>query len=829
MPATRCSCCVSVIVLMLYPYMVTAQLGANMHTQDYVPVLDCDRDGYKQCGVIDKAAVSFIPIIAGNNMCCGEGFENNAFLECNKCPQGKYKGGSNLYDKCSECPTGTMQTRTGCRSCDFCTNRCISSLQGLSTDTSLDITKNEFELKTCRQPHDECLPQRHTSPCLSNRLTVAVMPEGWTTLQGSDTTCSTDEVHKCIVLRADSHTEYQTLPETCLEPTSQACVHNAESYSWLPCSLATSDNCEPVATVLNAFHTADQNAADSPASAIWHAIPYRSDFSLVMRVPDEFELTVTLFTDAYCTDEIPGSVKTSSSSERKLVWPTSGNEFFRIAIAAESTHRCSCDPGVGAGEWPLQSDGVAVTSVTCGATCAKGQILKHIENLCDFDFKWCEWCDRHHQQDDTKEKCVRCPNEQPHRDVTAEECRACYDYEYFKWPAYTPLPGQGCTELMNMTVDTFGNITHTVDEYRSGPFEKSPPPPGTHRKNMSSAEACDETSKTVCNETGTYLHGCIGRIPGNGQFYVQTTSVQGIDIVHFETAFAAPQAQYTNVDVWRQGLCRPCTQCMNDQYLDGCVVTDSDHNILPGVGWEPHPENQGTCKPCGNTQDLMADMYFWHPQPGNCSGWPEEMSTMPFQQGQCAAVILSRNQDRVFLSGGCHRETLRWWSDERVTSSDTGDVRSVPGTRTCSVGSSGADCAIPDKIGIKSPSTTLTWSAYAQDHIRHLSSTEFDEFSSGGGTARVAYCPPGWRVDLECATSLGTAQTLQWNAECCRECRECRSEQREKRGQHWMPCDGSTTADTQSFCQASCDVGYYEKEKSDATGNYSSCTPCELC
>ena len=79
-------------------------------------------------------------------------------------------------------------------------------------------------------------------------------------------------------------------------------------------------------------------------------------------------------------------------------------------------------------------------------------------------------------------------------------------------------------------------------------------------------------------------------------------------------------------------------------------------------------------------------------------------------------------------------------------------------------------------------------------------------------------------MDLEC-----TLGTQVWSKECCRECRECRLENLEKRSQHWVACDGSTTADTQSFCQASCDVGYYEKKISDANGNYSSCTPCELC
>ena len=334
----------------------------------------------------------------------------------------------------------------------------------------------------------------------------------------------------------------------------------------------------------------------------------------------------------------------------------------------------------------------------------------------------------------------------------------------------------------------------------------------------------------MCNESGTYLHGCIGRIPDNNEFYVKTTASNVDEIVHYKIAFpdTGPPTTYTNVDVRRQGQCRPCIKCSANEYLAGCLFTDSDHKIFPGVGWETHDQNKGQCMPCGDHTLLSDDQYFWHPQPGNCSDWTEggEISTKPWETKDCAAVITSTNQDRVLLSAGCNKNQFKWWSTDRVTSGQD-SARSVPGSRTCShmqEGLSDIDCNIPDIIGTNTPSTPVTWSAYAQQDIRMSPATEDVNFRSGGGTARVAYCPPGWHVDLECA--LGTQV---WSKECCRECRECRLENLEKRSQHWVACDGSTTADTQSFCQASCDVGYYEKKISDANGNYSSCTPCELC
>ena len=818
-PATLCTSVVCVIVLMLHPCMVTAKIGAGVHTQEYVPVLDCDRAEYLQCPWGFGA----------NEGCCGEGYENRYWLQCTKCTQGKYKGG--LYDECINCPTGKMQAKVGCSSCYDCTSTCIVDLLGLATDTKLKNDNKAFDLKACASD-DQCSPQRHTSPCSSEeigRLTVAVMPEGWTTLEDSGTECTTGEVQKCIVLRPDSKTEYQAKPLTCLVPTSKTCVHNAESYSWLPCSLVNSNNCESVKTIADAYSTAAKAAAESPASAIWHATPIKTGASLVMRVPTGFDLTVTLFSDNLCNNPVEDSEKKSSVSERNLEWPTSGNEFFRIAIAAESTRRCSCDPEVGA--FPPQGDGVAVTSVTCNGNCAKGQILKHIENTCDFDFKECVWCPRHHHYDDTNGECGRCPDERPHREAKDEdECRACGDSEYFQWLSYMSLDVQGCTALKNMTVDTAGGITDRVDEYRSGPFEKKNTPTGSYRINFTDTAACDARSKVVCNESGTYLHGCIGRIPDNNEFYVKTTASNVDEIVHYKIAFpdTGPHTTYTNVDVRRQGQCRPCIKCSDNEYLAGCLFTDSDHKIFPGVGWETHDQNKGQCMPCGDHTLLSDDQYFWHPQPGNCSDWTEggEISTKPWETKDCAAVITSTNQDRVLLSAGCNKNEFKWWSTDRVTSGQD-SARSVPGSRTCShmqEGLSDIDCNIPDFIGTNTPSTPVTWSAYAQQDIRMSPATEDVNFRSGGGTARVAYCPPGWHVDLECA--LGTQV---WSKECCRECRECRLENLEKRSQHWVACDGSTTADTQSFCQASCDVGYYEKKISDANGNYSSCTPCELC
>lgn len=615
-------------------------------------------------------------------------------------------------------------------------------------------------------------------------------------------------------------------------------MNNAESYSWLPCSLVNSNNCESVKTIHDAYVAAAAAAAAVPASAVWHAtstqqtiytsagssrtIYTSAGLSIEMSIPSNFHLTVRLFKDEHCTMEIPNTVRTSSDTQRKLVWSSSGTEYFKIDIPFSSRNQCSCGPEAG-------GTGDSKFSIECVRTpCRDGERLQKIENPCNFDFKKCVWCPRHHQKY-TSETCSRCPDTTPHREEQEDRCRACEDNEYF-FMRTPSLESQGCKELTSMTVDVDGKIKQYQDEYRTGTFEKQTLTLGSFRRSFDSIAACDEASRSTCNESGAYLHACIGEIPDNKEFYVQTKTDDIVQTVHYNEAFSLPATQYTQVDVWRQGQCKPCTQCTHGQYLYGCVSTDSDYRIFPGVGWLTHDENKGSCRSCGNEDTLHDDEYFWHPQPGNCTQWSEgEISSVPFQTKQCKMVLISKNNDRVLLNAGCNKQSFTWWTTERVTSSRDSTPRSVPGSRTCHRNGGDSECELPDVVGQNTPSTQVTWSAYSQADNRLSPPTTDISLNEGGGTARVAYCPPGWYVDLECATEQGTTTSLTWSAECCRECTECRAEQLLKRSQHWVACDGSTTVDTQSFCQASCDVGYYENKVIDADSDYSTCTPCELC
>jgi hypothetical protein len=226
---------------------------------------------------------------------------------------------------------------------------------------------------------------------------------------------------------------------------------------------------------------------------------------------------------------------------------------------------------------------------------------------------------------------------------------------------------------------------------------------------------------------------------------------------------------------------------------------------------------------CGSDALLTDSQFLWHPQPGNCSHWPTEFSTVPYEIRECAAVLFSNTH--WFLAAGCNKMPFRWWSLGRTTT-ENGD-RSKPETQTCSPGdANNAACAIPD-LRPRAPgppaSSALWWSAHHQpaDLVLNM----LPGFEAGGGTARVPYCPPGWYVVRDCAAKTPKA----WDAECCRECQQCLAENGLKRAKDWMACTGATAADTQSFCQRSCDKGYYQERVSASAGAYDECKPCELC
>ena len=690
----------------------------------------------------------------------------------------------------------------------------------------------KFQLKECPAAN-ECQEIRRSIPCQdTNRLTAAVLPRKWTELPVSfpSNQCETVAQRRCVdPIKNYNHARDSKL--LCSVPGTAACMRGIGSFSWLPCSLIQDQTCVSVADIAAAFDAAKQARDVSKPPTLWDIVyddtvnTGASDYVLVIHTPDNMNLKVTLFQDRSCLSPIPGKEQTSSPSWRELKWASSRTEFFKVQVASSSARVCSCGQNI-AGINVKQED----TSVVCASgQCPLGQVLTKVKNKCNFDFQACEYCDRHHTRmtaEDTK--CVRCPNERPHRDKTAEACRACEDHEYFEFYSSPNLDQQGCTPLKNMTVLTNGVIPPgpNFDEYRKAPFEKATPENGWYRDTMSSTAECVATAQQMCSiSVGQYLHGCVRRIPANNQFYVRTTttptSPAGPPTLF--TDFQAPQAIH-QVTVVRTGACRDCTKCEEDEYLLGCLDTDDQYAITIGVRGGTHEENKGTCMACSSAATLMDNQFLWHPQPGNCTRWPTEFSTADYQIRTCALVLSSPVQ--WFLVAGCNKMVFRWWSSGRTTTV-LGD-RSKPAEQECAPGDSGAACALPDldrAPGLQPgpPATAaLWWSAYHQPAEVVLNLRP--GFEAGGGTARVPYCPPGWHVDSACA-----ARITVWDAECCRECLQCRSEEGLRRSKDWVACTGATAADTQSYCQRSCDKGYYESKEKDQTGNYSVCKQCELC